>query len=174
MLANVENYIGNLWPQRFPFFTGLKGNAVKIGDSSRCCKPRLFCVGRMPCKKVRAFGTLTGHCAFTKNAWEGLKSGVSQKDLPLHDRSILQPAENGQVSLRVEYTGCFFTSSMPCLTASRISACCKIFNGHSRYPHRVLPIACNVFPADFMPWGHCCLFVPLYRENTNHLQTFIR
>ena len=93
-----------MWPQRFPFFTGLKGNAVKIGDSSRCCKPRLFCVGRMPCKKVRAFGTLS-HCAFTKNAWEGLKSGVSQKTCHCMTE-ILQPAENGR-SLESIY-GMFF------------------------------------------------------------------
>ena len=65
---------------------------------------RLFCVGRMPCKKVRAFGTLS-HCAFTKNAWEGLKSGVSQKTCHCMTE-ILQPAENGR-SLESIY-GMFF------------------------------------------------------------------
>jgi hypothetical protein len=58
----------------------------------------------MPCKKVRAFGTLS-HCAFTKNAWEGLKSGVSQKTCHCMTE-ILQPAENGR-SLESIY-GMFF------------------------------------------------------------------
>lgn len=70
--------------KRFPFL-GLKGNAVKIGDSSRCCEPRPHPDAVSAFKKR--------HWRSTKEHREGFESGESQKTC-LCIR-ILQPAENG-------------------------------------------------------------------------------
>lgn len=72
--------------KRFPY-PGLKGNAVKIGDSSRCCEPR-------PLQSGRSFQE-TSLSFYQKTMGRLWKWGESE-DLPLR-QGILQPAENGPV-----------------------------------------------------------------------------
>jgi len=62
--------------------TEWKGNAVKIGNSSRCCEPR-------PLSGCQAFADRP---LFRPPEREGAKAGVSQKTCQWY--TILQPAVN--------------------------------------------------------------------------------